>query len=193
MTTHNAFVLFIVSSLASISIVGGQGRCPPLLAGLMPSNAANVIGEYGRAGTLGIGGASAVLEFPPPCNGGDKYPGRVSFDVKHYGGEAVKIFTMQIDIDEQQRLQDHRRDLERKRPRTAKLMTEAVPGGTVIYFDFTRECTETSGTESKASLVGVGHTQNTAIDIAVDGWMTGPAARAVAVEILGKFVRAKFD
>lgn len=163
----------------------------------MPSNAVHVVGQYTSAGILGLGGGSADLAFAAPCNEQtqNRFPGHINFDVKHYGGEGNKVFAMQIDAEEAQRLEDHRRELERRRPKAASgpATVEAVAGGKVAYYTYTKNCTETNGTRPTTSLAAVAHTSSTAIDIQVEGLMTAEAAKAVAGEILKKFAQAKFD
>jgi hypothetical protein len=72
-------------------------ECPAVVTSLMPGNAVKVTGQYTKAGIIGIGFAAGWLPFKNICaNQTTPYPGKISFDIKHFSGEGLQMFTMQI-------------------------------------------------------------------------------------------------
>ena len=55
--------------------------------------------------------------------------------------------------------------------------TETVNGGTLLYFDCYTDCSEgVKRSQSSVHLLGVGHTDSTAINIEINGFMSAEAA-----------------
>lgn len=183
-------VVLAVCSAASIPSVLGQGACPPVLARLMPGNAAGVVGQYTSAGAIGLGTAAGELPFDHPCLQGTKYPGRIRFDVKHYSGNAVKIFQTQIDAEEQQRIKNEREELAR-RHKGHSVSTDGSSGGTLVYVEYESPCSK--GSVPYVSLVGMAHSDSTAINVRVEGAISFAVAKAAAGDVLRKFASANFD
>ncbi len=197
-------VAFVVGPLAA-----GKGSCPPLLAALLPEGVANAGGQYNSAGMVGIGFAAADLPFVNPCaNQTTKYPGRISFDIKHYSGEGIELFKMQIDGEESQRLQNAMEEFKEAHAKLAAapktgafgglvsvspLKTEKSSGGTIIYYDYYTDCSEgVKRSKPSARLMGAAHNENTAINIEVDGFISGEAAKAAASKVLANFAKTDF-
>ncbi len=180
----------------TVDLNQSQG-CSPMMAGLLPSGAAHVTCNYTKSGDMGSGGGSADLPYDSPCPSAksNKFPAHLNFDVKHYGGQATKLFLMQIDSEERERFESQRAQLMKKgRPRDVQITTEAVPGGTLAYFGYSRTCNAVTGDlEYRASLVGVGHSGTTAMNLTIEGSMPATAARSAAMEILQRFGKANFD
>ncbi len=198
-----SFVWFF-AILAAV-IPQAQGRpCPPVLAGLLPGGAVHVSGQYNSAGMLGLGSAAADLPFDNPCtNAVTKYPGHLTLDVKHYEGDGVALFKMQIDPEEAQRVQNGREEFEKihaevsgaasKAVRVSPIKMESASGGTVLYFDYDVDCSEgVKRSHPTVHLLAVAHSESTAINIEIDGFISAGAAKAAAVEVLSNFVKADF-
>lgn len=196
-------VLF--SSLLSAVALFSQGKpqCPPLIASLMPKNAVKVTCQYNAAGFIGLGAAAADLPFSHPCIQTTKYPGRITFDIKHYSGEGLELFRMQIGAEEQQRLDNRKQELDKEHDKMQRSMkepsllrpvrTEPVPGGTLLYFEFFIDCSEgVRRVKPYVKLLGVGHVDGTAINIEIEGFISSGAAKAAAVEVLANFGKANF-
>ncbi len=174
----------------SWSLVSGQPRCPPALARLMPANAGNVTGQFNVAGDIVIGFAAGGLPFDNPCDKSTKYPGHISFDVKRYQGQATKIFTMQIDSEESQRVTNAQQELARKlKGGGAKVSTEKTGAATLVYYEISSDCEEFGGKKYIAQLVGVAHNPTTAINITIDGFISAAVAKSAAREVLGNFAK----
>jgi hypothetical protein len=187
------------------AVLGAQGRpqCPPLIASLMPKNAAKVTCQYNAAGFVGLGWAAADLPFSHPCIQTTKYPGRITFDVKHYSGEGLELFRMQIDAEEGQRLANRKEELDKEHDKMRRSMkdpsllrpvrTESVPGGTLLYLEHFIDCSEgVKRVKPYVKLLGVGHKDGTAINIEIEGFISSAAAKAAAVEVLANFSKADF-
>jgi hypothetical protein len=193
------FILLVIASLAQ-----GAPQCPPVISSLMPANAVKVTCQYNSAGIVGMGFGAADLPFDNICaNQTTKFPGKITFDIKHYSGEGVQLFKMQIDSEEQQRADNKKAELEKKygdiKKNAAKLdsivplKTEKVPGGSITYFGYSADCSEgVKRSKPSAFLHGVGHNEDTAIDIEVEGNISADAAKAAASEVLANFSKADF-
>ncbi len=195
----------LLSSFAAAVVLFSQGRppCPPLIASLMPKNAVKVTGQYNAAGFIGLGAAAADLPFSHPCIQTTKYPGRITFDVKHYSGEGLELFRMQIDAEEGQRLANRKEELDKEHDKMRRSMkdpsllrpvrTEPVTGGTLLYLEFFSDCSEgVKRVKPYVKLLGVGHKNGTAINIEIEGFISSVAAKAAAVEVLANFAKADF-
>ena len=195
-------IAFAATSLALPAFA--QGSCPAALAGLMPKAAVRVSGQYNSAGIVGLGFAAGELPFANVCvNQVTKTPGHVSVEVKHYEGEGVELFAMQIDGEEQQRLTNARQEFEQA---TANLhvgvngvdsvtpfTSEAVPGGTLLSYGSWTDCSEgTKRSKPTAKLLAVAHNGDTAINVEINGFISVEAAKAAAVEILASFAKNGF-
>ena len=196
-----------ITALAAMSIARpalGQGSCPPALAGLMPKAAVKVSGHYTSAGIVGLGFAAGELPFENVCvNQVTKTPGHVSVEVKHYEGEGVELFTMQIDGEEQQRLANARQEFEKAAGKlrvgvngvdsVTPFTAEAVPGGTLLSYGYWTDCSEGSKrSKPTARLLAVAHNGDTAINVEINGFISVEAAKAAAVEILASFAKNGF-
>jgi hypothetical protein len=195
----------LVSCILSAGVLFPQGRpdCPPLIASLMPKNAAKVTCQYSAAGFVGLGFAAADLPFTHPCIQDTRYPARITFDIKHYSGEGLALFRMQIDAEEQQRLTDRKKEFDKEHDQMRAslkdpgllrpVMTEKVPGGTLLYFEFFVDCSlGVKRVKPYVKLLGVGHVDGTAINIEIEGFISSEAAKAAAVEVLANFIKADF-
>ncbi len=195
----------LLSGILSTVALFSQGRpqCPPLIASLMPKSAVKVTCQYNATGFIGLGAAAADLPFSHPCIQTTKYPGRITFDVKHYSGEGLELFRMQIDAEEQQRLANRKDELDKEHDRMRRSMkdlsllrpvkSEAVPGGTLLYFEHFIDCTlGVKRVKPYVKLLGVGHKDGTAINIEIEGFIGYEAARAAAAEVLANFAKADF-
>jgi hypothetical protein len=133
-----------------------------------------------------------------PCTRSSKLPGRITFDVKHYSGDGLKLFKMQIGAEEEQRFEDARADFVKKHDgihapsgrilAVSAVKTESVTGGRLVYFDYTTDCSESA--YPTVTLLGVGHTESTAINIEIRGTISAEVARVAASEVLAKFAKA---
>ncbi len=182
---------------------GAQGACPPSVASLVPSNGANVSCGYNAAGDIGLGSTKADLPFDHVCTRSDKYPARITTEVQHHGGQAAKMFQMQIAAVEQQTIQSRKAEFEkavskmRGNPQVEELSavtTEGVPGGTLLYYHYKTDCSE-GEKRSKPSvrLLGMAHTADTSVKIELNGFTTIDAARTAANEIIANMRKANFN
>lgn len=167
-----------------------QAPCPPVLAAIMPGNAANVAGQYTAAGMIGIGFAAADLPFKHDCLTAVKFPGKVTFDVKHYSGQGVKLFQGQIDAEEQQRFKNEAEELARRYKH--QVSGEGSNGAKMAYVAYESSC-EPHADVPFVALVAMTHTDSTAINIRVEGRISLTVAKGAADEVLRNFARAKFD
>ena len=194
-----------LSGIAAAVVLFSQGRpsCPPLIASLMPKSAVKVSCQYNAAGFVGLGAAAADLPFSHPCIQTTKYPGRITFDVKHYSGEGLELFRLQIDAEERQRLANRKDELDKEHDKMRRSMKdlsllrpvkiESVPGGTLLYFEHFIDCTlGVKRVKPYLKLLGVGHKDGTAINIEIDGFIGSEAAKAAALEVLANFSQADF-
>jgi hypothetical protein len=189
-----------------LSGIMAQGEaCPSVITSLMPKSATGVTGQYNSAGIVGMGFAAGKLPFENVCvNQVTKFPGKISFDIKHYSGEGVELFKMQIDAEEQQRVQNRKAEFEKsyaglktnigKLDKLIDLTTEKVPGGSITYYGYWSDCSEgTKRSKPSAFLHAVGHNSDTAINIEVEGEISTDAAKAAAMEVLSNFAKADFS
>ena len=66
-------------------------------------------------------------------------------------------------------------------------------GGTLLYFDYDTDGSEgVKWSHPSVQLLGVGHTDSTAINIEINGVMSAEAAKAAAVAVLENFAKARF-
>lgn len=196
--------LILLSGILFTSHAQNAPQPPAIITALMPANAVHVGGQYNAAGIVSLGFGAADLPFQNVCaNQTTKYPGKIVFDIKHYSGEGLEIFKMQIDGEEQQRVAEKKTEFEKKHSKikvsssgvdsVSPLKTETVAGGSIMYFDYWTDCSEgVKRSKPTAHLHGVGHTNSTAINIEVSGSMSADAARAAATEVLAKFVKTDF-
>jgi hypothetical protein len=195
----------LLSSILSTLALFAQGRpqCPPLIAALMPKGAVKVTCQYNAAGFVGLGWAAADLPFSHPCIQTTKYPGRITFDVKHYSGDGLELFRMQIGPEEQQRLANRQEELDKEHDKMSRSLkdpsllrtvkTEPVPGGTLLYLEHFSDCSEgVRRVKPYVKLLGVGHKDGTAINIEIEGFISSEAAKAAAVEVLANFAKTDF-
>lgn len=201
-------IVLLMAAATLISLAAGQESCPPLLASLMPAGVVHVTGQYNSAGIVGMGFAAANIPFDHPCTRSDKYPGHITFDIKHYSGEGVELFKMQIGSEEQQRLQNAKDEFTKAHakldaaPKTgalgglvsvSPLKTEKASGGTIIYYDYYTDCSEgVKRSKPSARLMGVAHNGDTAINIEAEGFISAEVAKAAASQILANFVKTDF-
>lgn len=196
----------LLSSIVAAVALFSQGRpqCPPLIASLMPKSAVKVTCQYNAAGFIGLGWAAADLPFSHPCIQTTKYPGRITFDVKHHSGEGPELFRMQIDAEEGQRLANRKEELDREHDKMRRSMkdpsllrpvkTESIPGGTLLYLEHFIDCSEgVKRVKPYVKFLGVGHKDGTAINIEIEGFISSEAAKAAAVEVLANFSKADFS
>jgi hypothetical protein len=184
-------------------IAQGRPKCPAFLASLMPRNAVHVTGQYNAAGFMSLGFAAADIPFAHPCIQSTAYPGRLSFDIKHYSGEGLALFQMQIDAEEAQRVANRKEELDKQHDKmraSAKesdlvgpVRTETVPGGTLLYFERFIDCSlGVKRVKPYLKLLGVGHSNGTAINIEIEGFIGSGAGKAAAMEVLANFAKADF-
>lgn len=183
---HVVLVFFLG---VSWSLVSGQGNCPPGLARLMPSNAAEVTGQLNVAGDIALGSVAGRLPFDNPCNKSTKYPGHISIEVKRYAGQATRIFNMQIDAEESQRVVNAQQELARKARKAGAVSTDRTGAGTLVYYEVSSACEEFGGKKYSAELVGVAHNAGTGIHITIDGFISLEVAKAAANEVLRNFAK----
>jgi hypothetical protein len=109
-----------------------------------------------------------------------------------------------MDAVEQQTIQNEREEFERSqrnvRSSTSTLVAmnpikaETVTGGKLLYFNYYTDCSEgVKRSQPSVHLLGVGHTDSTAINIEIDGFMSAEAAKAAAQEVLAGFAKADFS
>lgn len=190
--------------MVAASLAQGKPQCPATISSLMPKSAADVTGQYTPAGIIGIGYAVGKLPFENICiNQVTKLPGKISFDIKHYSGEGVELFKMQIDGEEQQRVANRRSEFEKacaglkkniaKLDKFTDLTTEKVPGGSIMYYGYWSDCSEGEKRSKPSAFVhAVGHNSDTAINIEVEGNISTDAAKAAAMEVLANFAKTDF-
>jgi hypothetical protein len=198
------YFLMLSSGILIASFAQNTPQTPPIIATLMPANAVHASGQYNSAGIAGMGFGAADLPFQNICaNQVTKFPGKIVFDIKHYSGDGLEIFKLQIDGEEQQRVAAKKAEFEKKRSKikvkssgidsVSPLKTESVTGGSIMYFDYYTDCSEgVKRSKPTVFLHGVGHNSSTAINIEVSGSMSAEAAKAAATEVLAKFARTDF-
>lgn len=200
---RSGLVLAIGACLAVSALAQGRPDCPPLIASLMPKSAAKTTCFYNAAGFIGLGGAAADLPFSHPCITTTKYPGRITFDIKHYSGEGLELFRMQIDAEEQQRLDNRQEELEKEHKQKRRSLkdpnllrpvkSETVPGGRLLYLEHFVDCSlGVKRVMPYLKLLGVGHVDGTAINIEIEGFISSETATAAAREVLANFSKADF-
>lgn len=180
--------------------------CPAVLSSLMPGNAVKVTCQYNAAGIVGMGFATANLPFKNICaNQVTPNPSKISYDLKHYSGEAIQMFKMQIGPEEQQRSKSKLAEFEKKYKKMksannpqlvslSPLKTEKVSGGSISYFGYETDCSEgEKRSKPTVYLHAVGHNDNTAINMEVTGNISVDAAKAAATEVLRNFAKTNFS
>jgi hypothetical protein len=194
----SAFILFPYW-IISVGAAEAQ-QCPPLLAALMPKNAVKVTCQYNSSGIIGLGFAAGDLPFEHPCvNQTTKFPGRITFDVKHYSGDGVAIFKMQIGPEEQQRINNKKSEFEKKLKKNsgaggASMKTESFAGGTIIYTEQFIDCSEgVKRYKPLVNLLAVAHTESTAINIEINGFISAEIAKSAAMEMITNFKKTNFE
>jgi hypothetical protein len=153
-----------------------------------------------------MGFATANLPFKNICaNQVTPTPGKISYNLKHYAGESIGMFKMQIGPEEQQRTKSKLTEFEKqyaklkaaKNPQLVSLSplrTETVNGGSISYFGYETDCSEgEKRSKPTVYLHGVGHSDSTAIDIEVSGNISVDAAKAAAIEVLRNFAKTNFS
>lgn len=198
-------VVVFLLCLGTVASAQGKAACPAVLTPLLPANAVKPTCQYNSAGMIGIGFATASLPFKNICvNQTTQTPGKISFDIKHYSGEGVAMFKMQIGPEEQQRSQSKLDDFEKrykkmKAARNAQLVslqpvkTEKVSGGSMTYFGYESDCSEgEKRSKPTVYLHAVAHNDNTAINIEVSGNISIDVAKAAATEVLKGFAKTDF-
>ena len=196
--------VLLSSVVAAVALFSqGKPQCPLLIASLMPKNAVKVTCQYNAAGFIGLGAAAADLPFSHPCIQTTKYPGRITFDIKHYSGEGITLFQMQIDADEGQRLANRKDELDKEHDKMRRSMkdqsllrpvkNDRVPGGTLLYLEHFIDCSlGVKRVKPYVKLLGVGHNDSTAINIEIEGFISSEAVKAAASEVLANFAKADF-
>lgn len=192
--------------LGTTALAQNGPDCPAALSSLMPGNAVKVTCRYHAAGIVGMGSATAGLPFRNICaNQVTPTPGKISYDLKHYRGEAIQMFRMQIGPEEGQRVQSSLAEFEKKykRLKTANnpqlvslspLKTEKVSGGSISYFGYETDCSEgEKRSKPTVHLHAVAHNDSTAIDVEVSGNISVDAAKAAATEVLKNFAKTDFS
>jgi len=195
-----ASVLFLFLYLITPVAAAGAQECLPPLTALMPKNAVKVTCQYNSSGFVGLGFAAGDLPFEHPCsNQTTKFPGRITFDIKHYSGDGVAIFKMQIGQEEQQRIMNKKSEFEKKLKKSSGsgvpvVKTESVAGGTLIYTEQFIDCSEGfKRSKPLVNLLAVAHTDSSAINIEVSGFISAAAARAAAMEVITNFRKTNFE
>jgi hypothetical protein len=197
--------MFLVDSIPPASAQGGP-ECPAAVTSLMPGNAVKVTGQYTQAGIIGMGFATAWLPFKNICaNQTTPNPGKISFDIKHYSGEGLPMFKMQIGPEEDQRKQSKLSEFEGevRKLKASKnrmllsvipLKTETVSGGTMSYYGYVTDCSEGEKRSKPSSFLhAVAHTDSTAINLEISGFISVDAAKAAATEVLTNFAKTDFN
>lgn len=179
---------------------GAQGSCPPWVASLVPSNGANTTCSYNASGDIGLGSTKADLPFDHVCTRGDKYPARLTAEVQRQGGQAAKLFQMQIAAVEQQTIQNERSKFEKatrglsSNPQVENfsgVKTEGVPGGTLLYYSYERDCSEgEKRSKPVVALMGVAHNASSSVKVEVNGYTTIDKAKAAASEVIANLMKA---
>jgi len=203
LTFLNCISLFCLSTMA---LAQNRPDCPAVLSSLMPGNSVKVTCQYNVAGVVGMGFATANLAFKNICaNQVTPNPGKISYDIKHYSGEAIEMFKMQIGPEEQQRTQSKLAEFEKKYKQMkaannpqlvslSPLKTEKVSGGSIGYFGYETDCSEgEKRSKPTVYLHAVGHNDSTAINIEVSGNISVDAAKAAATEVLRNFAKTNFS
>lgn len=210
-TCWRHFLLFdsLVLSAAITAPALAQGACPPLISGLLPKNGGSVSGNYQAMGMMGKGWGVAKLPYEQrcPCLKKDKFRAQISIEVLHYEGDGVQLFKMQIDSVEQQTLQNAMQEYARKQPkptpanRVKSARREAVPGGTLVYYEYVRQCPgdcipDGSPPEDYAipviTLQGVSHTESSSVVVKIEGDLPADLAKAAAQEVFANLKKARF-
>lgn len=198
--------IFLISlSTMALAAQSGPG-CPAVLSSLMPGNAVKVTCQYNAMGTIGLGSAAANLPFKNICaNQTTPTPGKITYELKHYTGDAAQMFRVQIGPEEQQRVKNKLNEFEKryaklksaKNPQLVSLTpvkTEAVAGGSLSYYGYETDCSEgEKRSKPTVHLHAVGHNNSTAINIEVTGNISVDAAKAAATEVLRNFSKANFS
>ncbi|MRR58352.1 MAG: hypothetical protein EG824_09095 [Deltaproteobacteria bacterium] len=203
LTFLTSILLLCISTTA---LAQNRPDCPAELSSLMPGNAVKVTCQYNAAGIVGMGFAAANLPFKNICaNQVTPNPGKISYDLKHYSGEAIQMFKMQIGPEERQRTQSKLAEFEKKfkKLKTANnpqlvslspLKTEKVIGGSISHFGYETDCSEgEKRSKPTVYLHAVGHNDSTAINIEVSGNISVDAAKAAATEVLRNFAKTNFS
>src|SRR5512146_2177413 len=91
------FLTFFSLLISTMALAQSGPECPAAISSLMPGNAVKVTCQYNAAGIVGMGFGTANLPFRNICaNQVTPNPGKISFDLKHYGGDTIQMFQMQI-------------------------------------------------------------------------------------------------
>lgn len=198
------FSSFLIGGIVVFFLFAQGGSCPSTISSLMPKNAVNVQCFYNSAGFVGIGSANANLPFSNPCaNQVTKTPGKITLSIKHYSGEGVQLFQMQIDSEEQQRFLEREKEFKRKWNdikvsgsvlSKSDLKTENLKGGKIVCFEWVVDCSEyKKQSKPKAYLYGVAHNASTTIDFNIEGEIDLATAKEAASEIISNFEKANFN
>ncbi|MCX7830809.1 MAG: hypothetical protein N2445_07105 [Acidobacteria bacterium] len=196
------FIIFFFSGIA-VFLFAQSANCPSAISSLMPKNSVNVNCGYNSAGIVGLGSASAALPFSNPCaNQATKTPGKITLSLKHYAGEGVKLFEMQIDSEEEQRFSNEESNFREKWNKIkiggsvlskSDLKIEELKGGKIVAFEWVVDCSEyKKQSKPKAYLYGVAHNASTAIDFNIEGEIDLATAKEAADEIISNFQKADF-
>jgi hypothetical protein len=173
---------------------------PKELAGLLPTGATGATGTWSAAGTLGMGQVRADLRGALDC-GGKPGVGTISLEIMSQSrqgptlqmyeqawrqkGAAAKA-AMAHDAEERQKAP--------LKVSVSAVREEAVPGGTLVYFDHTEGCIQSPRpSHTTASLKGV--VQRGGVFVTFDIVLPGTAAQAKALagEILGNLQKMDFS
>jgi len=205
-------VLALVFATAAIAVVAAaqtQGSCPPIIASILPKNGSIRGGQY-FPGDLGQGDGSADLSFSfenPSCVKRE-YSSRISVAVKHYGGEAAILIksaespygTIDRDAIKEQFIKDATSELARTKMTPKK---ETLGIGEIVYVEYKTECHPVGQATTAArvgpiivpnvKLKGVAWSDNTNLEVTLDGPISVDLARAAVAEVFANLKKADFS
>jgi hypothetical protein len=173
---------------------------PKELAGLLPTGATGATGTWSAAGTLGMGQVRADIRGALGCDGKPGV-GSINMEVMSQSrqGPTLQMYEQAWRQKGAAAKTALARDAEERQKTPLKVSVsavreEAVPGGTLVYFDHTEGCIQSPRpSHTTASLKGV--VQRGGVFVAFDIMLSGTAAQAKALadEILANLQNTDFS
>ena len=175
------------------------GALPRELAALMPAGATGVTGTWNTAGTLSMGEVGADVQGDSTCDGRPG-PGTIRIELMKQAQQAL------LPMYEQGWRQKgveakaavvHDAEQHQQAPlkvSVGDVKEEALPGGTVVYFQYTEGCVQApKPNHTTASLRAVVQQGGVFANLAIVLPGTAAQARALAAEILARLQKTDFS
>jgi hypothetical protein len=201
--------LLVLASTAVVVLVPAQtqGSCPPIVASILPKNAAGHAGQY-FPGEMSSGRGSADLSFDNPICPKQKFSARISIAFTHYGGETAILIkteeepygTIDREAIQAQTIKDATSEIEQRRltPNIEKLGI-----GEIVYGEFKSECPPEGPATAAARvgpmivpnvmLKGMAWTGNANLTVTLEGTISVDLAKAAVAEVFANLQKADFS